>query len=58
MSTHNPYLNACQEWGERYGDYLYRATNWRVVTIHAPGLAGISITGVAYIGAQSKVQEK
>lgn len=52
MSTHNPYPNACQEWGERYGDYLYRAKNRRVVVIFAFGLAGLSVADMPYIGVQ------
>ena len=43
MSTNDPYLSARQARGERYGVCLYRANNWRVVAIRAPGLAGISV---------------
>ncbi|MHB1301810.1 MAG: hypothetical protein ACYCY8_13230 [Burkholderiales bacterium] len=58
MSTHNPYLKTCQAWVEHYGDSLFRAKTWRIVATLAPGLAGISVAGVAYIRAHSKVQKK
>ena len=31
----NPYLNARQEWLERYGSYISRAAQWRLTTIIA-----------------------
>ncbi len=56
MTTNNLYLNARREWDERYGDSLSRARNWRIAAIISMGVAGIAVAGVAYIGAQSKVQ--
>ncbi len=56
MTTNNLYLNARREWDERYGDALSRARNWRIAAIVAMGVAGIAVAGVAYIGAQSKIQ--
>lgn len=55
-ANNNPYLNARREWDDRYGDALSRARNWRVAAIIALGVAGVSVAGVAYINAQSKVQ--
>lgn len=37
----NPYLHARAEWGERYGDYVASARNWRVIGISALGVAAI-----------------
>lgn len=41
----NPYLNARQEWLERYGSYISRAAQWRAVAILALVIAVFSITG-------------
>lgn len=41
----NPYLNARQEWLERYGSYISRAAQWRTVAFFCLIITGISITG-------------
>ena len=55
-SVATPYLNARREWDERYGDLISRAKNWRMTALAAVAVAGIAATGIAYIGAQSKIQ--
>lgn len=40
---HNPYLNARQEWLERYGSYINRAAQWRMTAFIALMLLGGSI---------------
>ena len=52
----NPYLNARREWDERYGDALARAHNWKLMAFGAIAVAGFAVAGIAYIGAQSKIQ--
>lgn len=42
---HNPYLNARQEWLERYGSYINRAAQWRMAAFIALMLLGGSIMG-------------
>ncbi|WP_288230755.1 type IV secretion system protein [uncultured Desulfovibrio sp.] len=42
---HNPYLNARQEWLERYGSYINRAAQWRLTAFIALLLLGGSIMG-------------
>lgn len=42
---HNPYLNARQEWLERYGSYINRAAQWRLTAFIALMLLGGSIMG-------------
>lgn len=42
---HNPYLNARQEWLERYGSYISRAAQWRLTAFIALLLLGGSILG-------------
>lgn len=42
-SGHNPYLSARQEWLERYGSYITRAAQWRMVAFIALLLLGASI---------------
>ena len=41
----NPYLNAKQEWLERYGSYISRASNWRMAAFLSLIIAMLSITG-------------
>lgn len=41
----NPYLNGREEWLERYGSYISRAAQWRMVAFACLLLMGISITG-------------
>jgi len=41
----NPYINARQEWLERYGSYISRAAQWRTVAFFCLVLTGISLTG-------------
>lgn len=52
----DPYLNARREWDERYGDHIARAKNWRIVAMVSLAVTGIACAGIAYIGAQSKIQ--
>jgi len=56
MAEANPYLNARREWDERYGDALARAKSWRYAAIGALTVAAIAVTGVVFIGAQSKIK--
>lgn len=51
----NPYVEARREWNERYGDYIQQAQHWRLMAIISGMVALIAVSGVAYIGAQSKV---
>ena len=41
----SPYLNGREEWLERYGSYISRAAQWRVVAFICLILTGVSITG-------------
>ena len=41
----NPYLNGREEWLERYGSYISRAAQWRIIAFICLILTGISITG-------------
>jgi type IV secretion system protein VirB5 len=51
----NPYVEARREWNERYGDYIHQAHHWRTVAIFCAIAAAVSVSGIAYIGAQSKI---
>jgi len=51
----NPYVEARREWNERYGDYIHQAQHWRTMALISGLVALISVAGVVYIGAQSKV---
>lgn len=52
----NPYLDARREWDERYGDIISRAGHWRAAAFGALAVALVAVSGVAYIGSQSKIQ--
>jgi len=41
----NPYLNAREEWLERYGSYISRAAQWRTFAFICLGITTVSITG-------------
>jgi type IV secretion system protein VirB5 len=41
----NPYLNGRAEWLERYGSYISRAAQWRMVAFLCLILTGLSLTG-------------
>ena len=51
----NPYLQAREEWLERYGSYISRATQWRMVAFFCLIITGISITGNVIQANQQKV---
>lgn len=49
------YINARQEWAERYGDYVNSANIWRFIAISALLITLISVGGIVYIGSQQKI---
>lgn len=51
----NPYLNAREEWLERYGSYISRAAQWRAVAFLCLGVTAVSITGNVLQVMQSKI---
>lgn len=50
----NPYLSGREEWLERYGSYVSRAAQWRMVAFICLLLTGISITGNVIQASQVK----
>jgi type IV secretory pathway TrbF-like protein len=53
--TTNPYLNARQEWNERYGSYIASAAAWRLTALASLCIAAIAVVGVVYIGSQNRI---
>lgn len=53
-SSGNPYLNGREEWLERYGSYISRAAQWRMVAFICLMLTGVSITGNVIQASQVK----
>ncbi|NLZ18493.1 MAG: type IV secretion system protein [Desulfobulbaceae bacterium] len=51
----NPYLNARQEWMERYGSYISRAAQWRMVAFLALIIAVLSLSGNIVQMTQTKI---
>ena len=50
----NPYMQGREEWLERYGSYISRAAQWRMVAFFCLILTGISITGNVMQASQVK----
>lgn len=50
----NPYLDGRQEWLERYGSYISRAAQWRMVAFFCLLLTGVSIFGNVMQASQVK----
>lgn len=55
VQTNNPYINAREEWLERYGSYISRASQWRTIAFVGLGLLGLSLYGNIMQAQQSKV---
>ena len=53
--TTSPYLDARREWLERYGSYVARARQWRVVALISLGLAIFAVAGVVVLASQVRV---
>jgi type IV secretion system protein TrbF len=51
----NPYLNAREEWLERYGSYISRAAQWRIVACVCLSIAAVSICGNVLQIKQKKI---
>jgi len=54
-SGHNPYLNAREEWLERYGNYIHRASQWRMAAFIALVIACLSVAGNVIQLRQEKI---
>lgn len=54
-NSKNPYLDARREWNERYGSYIKQAKNWRAIAFMSSFIALIAVSGVVYIGSESKL---
>lgn len=52
----SPYLDARQEWNERYGNYIARERNWRVLCFGMAAILSVSVVGNVIQGTQSKVR--
>ena len=50
----SPYLSGREEWLERYGSYISRAAQWRMVAFFCLIITGISITGNVIQASQVK----
>ena len=52
----SPYLNARREWNERYGSYIQRAQNWRMMAFGSLALSAVLGISLVVVAGQSKVQ--
>lgn len=51
----SPYLDARQEWLERYGSYIQRAAHWRMAAFGSMLLAGAALAACIVMAGQYKV---
>jgi type IV secretion system protein VirB5 len=54
-ASNNPYLNAREEWLERYGNYISRAAQWRMAAFIALVIACLSVAGNIIQMKQEKI---
>lgn len=54
-TTGNPYLNARQEWNERYGDYISQARSWKIAALVSLGVCAVSVVGVIVMANSSRI---
>lgn len=50
-----PYLDARREWNERYGDYIHRAKNWRLVAVGLTVVCIVQSAGLVGLALQNKL---
>jgi len=50
----NPYVEARREWNERYGSYIARARNWRIMAILSGLTSILAVGGLVYTSAQNR----
>lgn len=50
-----PYLAGRREWNERYGSYIKRENNWRLVALGSIAVAVIAVSGLVWVSGQAKV---
>ena len=50
-----PYLAGRREWNERYGSYIKRENNWRLVAFGSLAVALMSVSGLVWVSGQAKV---
>jgi type IV secretory pathway TrbF-like protein len=55
VEIHNPYLAARREWDERYGEFITRARNWRMVAMISAFAALLATGGMVWLSAKSHV---
>jgi type IV secretion system protein TrbF len=55
VEIHNPYLAARREWDERYGEFITRARNWRMVAMISALAALLATGGMVWLSAKSHV---
>lgn len=49
------YMAARREWNERYGSYIARARQWRLVAMVSLCVAVVSVSGVVVLATQSRI---
>lgn len=55
ISPDHPYIAARHEWDERYGGLIASAKNWRIAALLASGTALLSVAGLLWSAAHSRV---
>lgn len=53
--VNDPYLDARREWNERYGSYISRAKNWRLMAFGVLGVCLVQTVGLVVMATQNKL---
>lgn len=53
--VYNPYLAARREWDERYGHFISRERNWRLMAILSSLVALVSVGGMIHLSTKSHI---
>jgi type IV secretion system protein TrbF len=53
--TYNPYLAARREWDERYGHFITRERNWRLMALLSSLIALVSVGGTIRLSTKSHI---
>lgn len=51
----NPYLNAKNQWLERYGDYIKQKRNWQIVALISLSACLLCVLFLGYVSTQNKL---
>ena len=51
----SPYLSARREWNERYGSFIKKANDWRIIALGSVAVSLVAVGGLVWVAGQQKV---